>query len=316
MFGAEDKAWTLVTIDSRPDVMLGGLFFVDEHVGWVIRDNKDLLMTADGGRHWSMLETNLKTSRVTLSRVWFLSKDRGWAAGSLDRRPAVWETADGGVSWALRHQWERGPVDSLGALLDIQFVDKLNGWAAGSDGFNAMIVATTDGGRTWTDQYRGSEIDSTARRIQFTDSLNGWVIFNGGIMRTNDGGTYWRLQYFNRAFTQDMFVTGPSEVWIAGDWNSLLHTKDGVTWSKVPVPSRPSGSMFSSVRFINDNVGWACGAFGEIIVTRNGGKKWAKEDIPGHIPVKYVSAQEIASTKSNMFILLYPGKMLVHSIRQ
>jgi hypothetical protein len=69
------------------------LFFLDDSTGWMVTE-KGIWKTLESGRSW----TKIPKAPAGLLRVWFLDNDHGFAAG-LEKR--VYETTDGGVTWAL-----------------------------------------------------------------------------------------------------------------------------------------------------------------------------------------------------------------------
>jgi hypothetical protein len=69
------------------------LFFLDDSTGWMVTE-KGIWTTAESGRTW----TKLKNAPGGMSRVWFLDRAHGFAAG-LQKR--VFETRDAGDTWTL-----------------------------------------------------------------------------------------------------------------------------------------------------------------------------------------------------------------------
>ena len=69
------------------------LFFLDDSIGWMVTE-KGIWQTVESGRSW----TKLPKAPGGMLRVWFLDNKHGYAAG-LEKR--VFETTDGGVTWAL-----------------------------------------------------------------------------------------------------------------------------------------------------------------------------------------------------------------------
>lgn len=58
-----------------------------------------------------------------------------------------------------------------------------------------LLATITCNSQGWRKLYL-PEVDSTARIIQFVDSLNGWVIAEDKIFYTNNGGVNWDIYYY------------------------------------------------------------------------------------------------------------------------
>ena len=82
------RHWALVNL---PDNGLS-VFFLDDSTGWAVTP-KGILQTEESGRSWRKIPKSPKD----VLRVWFLSPQHGYAIGF---RKSVWETIDGGKSWA------------------------------------------------------------------------------------------------------------------------------------------------------------------------------------------------------------------------
>jgi len=81
------ERWTLFPIKDFPR----SLFFLDDGTGWMVGD-KNLWKTEESGRSWQKLNNSPKE----INRVWFVSRERGWAVGA---QKQVLETVDGGITW-------------------------------------------------------------------------------------------------------------------------------------------------------------------------------------------------------------------------
>jgi photosystem II stability/assembly factor-like uncharacterized protein len=308
----EASRWQVREVsDLRP---LNRIFFLDEHVGWMLGGTNSILKTVDGGVTWIVLKTNLSDRRTGIGGLWFRDENRGWAVGEVRQEPTIWETTDGGSSWTVRYS---EPRVATGAMLDIRFVDEMYGWAVGYNSWKAMIKVTFDGGKHWITQYSGGEITNQFNLVRFWDSMHGWVLGPGAVMRTSDGGESWELQYFDDHGSQlnDLDLVGPSEAWIAGDRGQLLHIQDGRN-SEVPVTGTVGATFIGWVRFATKDSGWAWGVNGEIVKTTDGGKTWTREASPLKIePNSEISTGDGATNGSNLFITVTPGRLLVHATR-
>jgi photosystem II stability/assembly factor-like uncharacterized protein len=224
---------------------------------WVVR-------TVDGGKHWQDVTPPVKIAASSA----FAGRDAAWIeAGAL--RPAakepLYRTLDGGRTWRLV-----GAVPSECAL---DFVDRRHGWcsaigaATGSETVN--LLRTTDGGATWrtashTGLYdkgstQGALPFSCDKTIAFTSPAVGWAAqyCNGGNPRlfvSRDGGTHWRALGL---------IPLPKQLLpTAGEGVSLPAVSGSRIVVSVDVGGLPHGATV-------------------IATSRNGGKTWHTQLVPG-----------------------------------
>jgi photosystem II stability/assembly factor-like uncharacterized protein len=228
----------------------------------------------------------------------------------------MWKTQDGGRIWSLQQEWQRAYVDSLGAILDIYFVDDTRGWAVGFNGLNALILGTKDGGRGWSVQYSGSEITAQFRQVRFTDALLGWVLSHDAVMQTEDGGETWKLRYFDKGTLNCIDPISQTEVWLAGGWGYLLHTRNGVKWSEIQLGGQAAANYWGYVKLTPEGRGWAWGPKCNFAVTRDFGKTWTEEACPLKPELSSdIALEGMALTNSTMFMIANPKYLLVRPIK-
>lgn len=117
------------------------------------------IRTTDGGVTWQ--RATVAPVYGVQHRMRFLDRNRGWSAGGTSngngdqRRDVIHRTTDGGMTWTLVLDEERGLPFGLG---DIVFSDALHGYASGHA---AKLLATNDGGLTWTTLSLPDELTAT-----------------------------------------------------------------------------------------------------------------------------------------------------------
>jgi len=147
-------------------------------------------------------------------------------------------------------EWLRYPIETHpgvrlqsgpGQLNSIAFASNgKDGLAVGSGG---IILASADGGETWTAQNSG--VSSTLWDLYCDAKCNqAWVVGNGTILVTKDGGNHWdarRLEAADISFRAILVRKGGSAAWVMGYSSSIWATRDGgQTWQKTENPnSRP-----------------------------------------------------------------------------
>jgi photosystem II stability/assembly factor-like uncharacterized protein len=127
---------------------------------WVLRSRgTGLLQSVDGGATWNDRFDHLPDDfHGELNAVVFADGRHGWLVGTMDGRPAILHTADGGDSWTRQDV----PSELRGAVTAVAFVDAFSGVAVGGEAAlptsTPFALRTRDGGRTWE---RGAVPDGT-----------------------------------------------------------------------------------------------------------------------------------------------------------
>ena len=158
------------------------------------------------------------------------------------------------------------------------FVDNKSGWFI--EFFPARVWISTNGGFNW--KIQKDTIDVWLHDIQFIDSLQGWVVGETIIDRTNflwrtkDGGNSWEKisvpKFYNLTFLNSL------EGFAGGD--SIYSTTDGgESWQTQTIePDVPFG--VADIYFVDKHHGWAVGGsvewfdMGIILKTTNTGEIW------------------------------------------
>lgn len=132
------------------------------------------------------------------------------------------------------------------------------------------------------------EREFNGNHLHFSDPFNGFAVnLSGEILKTSDGGITWKLakdfEYKYGFF--DVFVIDPQRVIAVGEkYNGRHHqsivvrTSDGgLTWTENVVNNRSQSSFLTSVFFIDNQKGWACGRDGYIYRSDDGGITWKEQ---------------------------------------
>lgn len=131
-----------------------GIFFTDQHDGWVISSDR-ILHTGDGGAHWSEQYRD-PTGTAFFTGIDFVSTFEGWIVGGISSVNAM-HTRDGGRTWARVDLPTPPRLSSEGGTLlgySVKFKDQLHGFIGASDG---IIFYTENGGKSWSLQNSGQE---------------------------------------------------------------------------------------------------------------------------------------------------------------
>jgi len=166
--------------------------------------------------------------------------DRIVAAGE---RGHILYSDDGGRSWI------QAAVPTTQMLTSIYFISPQRGWAAGHDG---LILVSDDGGAHWRVQRDGIAVQQQANlelreaAYQQVDQLQ------QALAAANDGDR--------------------EELEMALD-DAVMDLED----ADLALKEAPFASPLMDIWFQDRDRGWAVGAFGTLLATRNGGKQWSNE---------------------------------------
>ncbi|GAA5042594.1 hypothetical protein GCM10011506_45250 [Marivirga lumbricoides] len=145
---------------------------------------------------------------------------------------------------------------------------------------DSQFLKSTNGGEDW--EITGFEGEGLWA-VDFVNASTGYMVTDAGnIYKSTDGGSsftalntgisdgrFWDVQFIDE-----------NKGWVVGrgsDFPVILYTEDGgTTWTQQEHNSF-SGSGFTTVFFLNENIGWIGGYEYEIFKTTDGGNTWVKQ---------------------------------------
>ncbi len=267
------RHWQLA--DSPVNCRLDAVHFVDPFHGWAVggwshpythKSSAVVLRTENGGQRWKRLDA---PTLPALRGVHFLDRHQGWAVGSASAMYAagIFRTSDGGRGWVPL----RGAHP--GGWWAASFHDSQQGMVVGRDGAAAHVTrgqleAITAG------TVRGKHF----RDVAFA-GRRGWLVGDGGlVMRSDDGGQTWQQVKLpggvEHQFDFRAVAAAGEQCWVGGAPGARLwHTRDaGRHWEPLATPTHVP---LAALEFIDPQRGWAVGALGTILATRDGGRSWS-----------------------------------------
>jgi photosystem II stability/assembly factor-like uncharacterized protein len=256
---------------------LASVCFIDPTHGWAVGGSQRsythesegvVLRTDDAGKTWQRVASLLLPS---LKYVKFFDAHRGVAVGHHSPLfPAgVFTTVDGGQTWSTlptsyQQQWRTADFSDFRTGVGIS--------AAGE------AVAVTAG--NFTTLPRDSADLRQPRAARLSSPGVAWLCGDGSLLlQSRDGGATWAAPAGSlpaeaaRQLDFSALATFGSHCWVAGNPGSLVfHSPDqGVSWHAYRTDHfAPLNGLF----FLDENRGWAVGALGTILATRDGGKTW------------------------------------------
>jgi photosystem II stability/assembly factor-like uncharacterized protein/tetratricopeptide (TPR) repeat protein len=256
---------------------LYSVHFVDTQNGWAVGgwrvartsgSHAVVLRTRDGGQRWFVEPAPLLP---LLRRVRFFNIAQGFALGDASAiyPSGALVTEDGGRTWTpILGPAPGGWFD--GHLLDLQTGAVL--------GYRSVTAAVRR--RALEAPRSPSLFPRTARAIAHNGEGTLWLAGDGGlIMLSHDGGVNWSVPpgqvppEAGEFFDFRAVAARGNSVWIAGAPGSrMLHSSDGGrTWQWL---STGQTLPLDSLHFVDQQHGWACGALGTILATRDAGRHW------------------------------------------
>ena len=180
---------------------LTGVSFVNEHLGWAVGHWGVILNTTDGGEHWTVQRSDIRTDQPLLD-VHFMDKQHGVAVGLWS---LILSTQDGGKTWL-----QAEPPATTGARrFDLNLYHLFAGTAGElfASAERGKILRSVDAGRSWSvldTGYKGSLWAGILTR-------DGALLvggLRGTLLRSEDQGKTWQ----NLKTDSTSSVTGLSQL--------------------------------------------------------------------------------------------------------
>lgn len=225
---------------AEQSLLLDGQVIGDKIV--VVGERGHILLSEDHGRSWHQQQV---PTRATLTSVFFIDPDTGWAAG---HDSIILRTDDGG------HHWQEVYSDAGDErpILDLWFGDSAHGYAVGAYG---LFLETGDGGKNWqpVDFFPATVLDDEAPAEEAQEES-------------------WGIDFHLNQIT----ATASGRLFIAAEAGNLYRSDDGGrSWLSLPSPYE--GSFYGVLPLAQGEV-IAFGLRGHLFHSNDAGNHWAELD--------------------------------------
>lgn len=142
-------------------------------------------------------------------------------------------------------------------------------------GERGIVVASDDRGASW--QQSPMALSATLTAVHFATASHGWAVGHDGVvLHSADAGRTWTRQLDGRRSNAMLLAAANDRMSAAGAANdaaALKRAEDALADARAAGKFGPSRPLLS-VWFKNVSEGFAAGAYGMLLRTRNGGADW------------------------------------------
>ncbi|MBK7810276.1 MAG: T9SS type A sorting domain-containing protein [Saprospiraceae bacterium] len=244
------------------------MYFSDSLNGWVLSWKHQFYKTTDGGKNWNLIQTGFPSDFIDFH---FLDSLTGYMVSNSSNLAI--RTKDGGRTWK---KFNGGPHQTweLAGFDHVYFLNEEKGWIVKKF---MTLHSTIDSAQTWR---RDTLLKGMYRinDITFTDSINGWIVGDGGLIyKTQDGGGSWhQVGEGSRERLYCIDFSDEINGWAAGENGTILHTKNGgFSWEHqtLQVDSTFRFPYIYDLHAYSDKDCWVIGYNG-VFKTNDGGRNW------------------------------------------
>ncbi len=236
----------------------------------IVSDKRRIFRSTDMAYSWQEVYTASTDARTPGYDL--LSTPDGTLVAMLNGAHFV-KSTDNGITWERFAQGN----------LQINF-DNIRSIAAQSNSVyfiitNRNVFRSTDAGDNW-DFYNDDLTASGLRRLVYVDSLYGYQLREGQLLRTHDGGKSWdEMDIFGFGSVMEV-EAGPSlgsSVFCMSMGRYLINASAdaGESWNISLTESAFADSYPATIEFIDAQIGFVAGDGGRILRTEDGGQSWS-----------------------------------------
>ena len=215
------------------------------------------------------IETISSNPEINFNQSFFLNETTGFiVGGQRGKSGEIYKTTNRGQSWDLNFYTDR-------SLYAINFSNDSIGYACGE---SLILLKTFDQGASWVDYqfpyYPNYLFDAPIKKIDFVNEktiylTGGWYFDRGLIAKSSNRGEWWDWDFFDYELSSSHFFN--ADYGIFSGYGHFVVTRDGADSFEVV---DFNGDFFTSICFLDEDVGFASGYDGGIYKTENAGTNW------------------------------------------
>ena len=173
--------------------------------------------------------------------IFFLNEHIGWVIGS--NSGTIYKTVDGGDSWVLQYQSEKGKNGAFAYFRSIGFLNEQVGYVGLLDGveFGAIMLETRDGGKNWKTipVIENSNMQGVCGISVVNENIllaAGRIGGNAHMALTTDKGLTWKIKDLSSHISMitDSYFWDEKNGIITGGWHPNF--RKGMTWAETYIP--------------------------------------------------------------------------------
>jgi len=234
-------------------------YFADSQTGYFGYGAGFVIKTTNGGASWFQISSGTGESLNDIDRF-----TNGNIITVGDNGTLL--TSNGTSQWVLHEKFSQYDLKAVQVISgdDVVVVDEVS-----------QVYKSTDAGTTWS-AAGVAPPNLDAEDLDFSNLQDGWVIGGGSIgnvlFHTTDGGNTWTAASgFGGAYVA-VDVEG-STIWAQNVGGTYFRSTDnGINWIQGELPG--SNYQISDIEFLDENIGYSVGWWGEAFRTNDGGINW------------------------------------------
>lgn len=213
------ETWAPVWTDTQGRG-IESMCFTNQYYGHVCGWNGYYAKTIDGGDNWLTQDPSNGEDVDHWTSVAFKDDSNGVIGGILNDGIAVYYTSNGGYDWNLATGLSAAPASIAYAGGDTYYLTTATG----------HIQKSTDNGHSWTTVY--SVPMGVLLGMDFLNPDTGYVVGEGNIYHTTDGGATWQVQSVGPdVLWQDICYIDEQNIVLCGAPDMIYESHDGGnTW--------------------------------------------------------------------------------------
>ena len=296
------QTWNSITSGTTDNIT--SILFLDNNTGYFSTSTGYVYKTTNGGASW----TNNKPQTIgAINGIDFLNNSIGLAVGD---NGAIFRTSNGGTSWSSLGNF------SVYVINDVEFINDTLAVAVGAQG---SILASSDEGLTWNSITSTSSKTFTA--IEKINDSTAAMVGSSGLYSTFNSNTMTASneQIIDPDPTPDLLkdihLSSSGNLYVVGYNQTVLITNPD--WKKWDLDSI---NNLNSIHFLNDTIGFACGANGKIYKTVTGGFPLSNNELEIHTLSLYpnpatnrINFKGLRNQENQLLIYNQNGQLIINT---